>query len=224
LHGSKWVDDSTPIEVIAEHTRPRSGIIVREERIAADEITYIGELPVTTLARTALDLGRHLKRDAAVAHLDALAAATAVMADDAMALAARYRGARGIRRAAIALALMDAGAQSPKETWLRLLLIDDGLPAPRTQVPVSDGVRTAFIDMGYDEPKVGLDYEGAHHSEVRGQYVHDIWRAELIARQGWDDLRVVAEHSRASILQRVRTAFALRGWTPPPPPRSARGS
>jgi hypothetical protein len=223
LHGSKWVDDSTPIEVIAEHTRPRSGIIVREERIAADEIAYIGELPVTTLARTALDLGRHLKRDAAVAHLDALAAATAVSADDAMALAARYRGARGIRRAAIALALMDAGAQSPKETWLRLLLIDDGLPAPRTQVRVSDGVRTAFIDMGYDEPKVGLDYEGAHHSEDRGQYVHDIWRAELIARQGWDDLRVVAEHSRAFILQRVRTAFALRGWTPPPP-RSARRS
>ena len=223
LHGSKWVDDATPIEVIAEHTRPRSGIIVREERIAADEITYIGELPVTTLARTALDLGRHLKRDAAVAHLDALAAATAVSADDAMALAARYRGARGIRRAAIALALMDAGAQSPKETWLRLLLIDDGLPAPRTQVRVSDGVRTAFIDMAYDEPKVGLDYEGAHHSEDRGQYVHDIWRAELIARQGWDDLRVVAEHSRAFILQRVRTAFALRGWTPPPP-RSAGGS
>ena len=224
LHGSKWVDDSTPIEVIAEHTRPRTGIIVREERIAADEITYIGELPVTTLARTALDLGRHLRRDTAVAHLDALAAATAVSADDAMALAARYRGARGIRQAAVALALMDAGAQSPKETWLRLLLIDDGLPGPRTQVRVSDGMQTAFIDMGYDEPMVGLDYEGAHHSENRGQYVHDIGRAELIERQGWDDLRVVAEHSRAFILQRVRTAFALRGWTPPPPPRSARRS
>jgi hypothetical protein len=223
LHGSKWVDDSTPIEVIAEHTRPRTGIIVREERIAADEITYVGELPVTTLARTALDLGRHLSRDTAVAHLDALAAATAVSADDAMALAARYRGSRGIRRAAVALALMDAGAQSPKATWLRLLLIDDGLPAPRTQVRVTDGVQTAFIDMGYDEPMVGLDYEGAHHSENRGQYVHDIGRAEFIERQGWDDHRVVAEHGRAFILQRVRAAFALRGWTPPTP-RSARRS
>lgn len=164
-----------------------------------------------------------MKRDAAVAHLDALAAATGVSADDAIALAARYRGARGIRRAAVALTLMDAGAQSPRETWLRLLLIDDGLPAPRTQVRVSDGVQTAFIDMGYDEPKVGLDYEGAHHSENRGQYVHDIGRAELIDRQGWDDLRVVAEHSRAFILHRVRSAFALRGWTPPSP-KSAGGS
>jgi very-short-patch-repair endonuclease len=88
---------------------------------------------------------------------------------------------------------------------------------------VTDGVQTAFIDMGYDEPMVGLDYEGAHHSENRGQYVHDIGRAEFIERQGWDDLRVVAEHGRAFILQRVRAAFALRGWTPPTP-RSARRS
>lgn len=37
LHGARWVDPSTPIDVIAEHTRPRGGIVVREERIAPDE-------------------------------------------------------------------------------------------------------------------------------------------------------------------------------------------
>ena len=51
--------------------------------------------------------------------------------------------------------------------------------------------------MGYDEPKVGLDYEGSHHSENRRQYVYDIGRADLIDRQGWIDIRVVKEHSRA---------------------------
>ncbi len=102
-----------------------------------------------------------------------------------------------------ALSLMDGGAQSPKETWLRLLLIDDGLPTPRTQIRVSDGVNEAFIDMGYDEPMVGFDYEGAHHSTNRGQYVYDIGRAELIDRRGWIDIRVVAEHSRAFILHRA---------------------
>src|SRR6476661_2220943 len=49
LHGAKWVDASTPIEIIAEHTRRREGVIVHEERIASDEITYVGELPVTTV-------------------------------------------------------------------------------------------------------------------------------------------------------------------------------
>src|SRR5262245_20003237 len=63
LHGAKWIDASTPIEIITAHTRRRAGVIVREERIDATEITYIGELPVTSLLRTALDLGRHLPRD-----------------------------------------------------------------------------------------------------------------------------------------------------------------
>jgi hypothetical protein len=217
LHGAKWVDATTPIEVIAEHTRPRAGVIVREERIADDEITEVCGMPVTSLARTALDLGRHQARDAAVAHLDALAAATEVTADAALALTDRYRGARGVRRARTALALMDGGAQSPRETWLRLLLIDDGLPPPRTQIEVSDGFRRAYLDMGYDEPKVGLDYEGAHHSTERTHYVHDIRRGELIDGQGWIDLKVVTEHSRRFVLDRVRQAFARRGWTPPPP-------
>src|SRR5690348_11500535 len=66
--------------------------------------------------------------------------ATGVLPIDALAVAAKYRGLRGIRRARIALALMDGGAQPPKETWLRLVLVDGGLPRPRTQIRVSDGV------------------------------------------------------------------------------------
>jgi very-short-patch-repair endonuclease len=215
LHGAKWIDASTPIELIAEHTRKRDGVIVREERIGADEVTYIGELPVTTIARTALDLARHLPRDIAVMHLDALTAATGVLPIDALALAEKYPGLRGIRRARTALALMDSGSESPKETWLRLVLIDGGFGRPRTQIRLSDGVKEAFIDMGYDEPKVGFDYDGWHHSENRYQYVHDIGRAEFVEREGWLDIRVVAEHSRRFILHRAREAFARRGWVPP---------
>jgi hypothetical protein len=99
LHGARWVDASTPIEIITEHTRKRPGVIVREERIGSDEITCVGELPVTRVARTAFDLARHLPRDTAVAHLDALAAATGVLPIDTLAVAAKYPGARGIRRA-----------------------------------------------------------------------------------------------------------------------------
>ncbi|VEG57621.1 cullin, a subunit of E3 ubiquitin ligase [Mycolicibacterium aurum] len=215
LHGAKWIDTQTPIDIIAEHTRPRSGIIVREERIGVDEITSVGGLCVTTPVRTALDLARHLPRDTAVCHLDALGRATGVRPDRVLELAARYRGARGIQRARQSLALMDSGAQSPRETRLRLMLVDDGLPPPRTQVLVTDGIAQAFIDMGYEEPKVGLDYDGSHHRLERRQYVHDIGRAEFIDRQGWIDIKVVAEHSRAFILHRVWEAFARRGWTPP---------
>lgn len=215
LHGAKWVDAATPVEVITAHTRRRDGVIVREERLAPDEIIYARELPVTGPARTAWDLARHLPRDIAVAHLDALAAATGVSAEDALELSDRYRGARGVRRALTALQLMDAGAQSPEETRVRLLLIDAGLPAPRTQIRLSDGYEEAFLDMGYEEPMVGLDYDGVHHSENRRQYVYDVGRSAFIERQGWIDIHVLKEHSRRYILHRVFDAFARRGWTPP---------
>ncbi len=214
IHGALWVEATTPIEMIGTASRMPSGIIVRNERIADDEIIECDGLLVTTPQRTAFDLARHLPRDPAVAHLDALARATEVKAVDVLSLAERYPRARGLPRSRIALDLMDGGAQSPKETWLRLVLIDDGLPKPRTQIRVSDGFNEAFIDMGYDEPMVGLDYEGRQHSDDRERYVHDIGRAELVDGQGWIDIRVVAEHRKRYILHRVKEAFARRHYRP----------
>jgi hypothetical protein len=75
LHGALWVDATTPIEMIWRSTRPPSGIVVRNERIEADEIVEVNKMPVTSPARTALDLARRLPRDVAVMHLDALARA-----------------------------------------------------------------------------------------------------------------------------------------------------
>lgn len=210
LHGARWVDPMTPIELIAGYSRSPAGIIVRNERLQDDEIVQVCGLAVTNPARTALDLARHLPRDDAVAHLDALARATGVRAQDALALRDRYPKARGLFSAAKVLPLLDPGGHSPRETWLRLVLIDGGLPRPRTQIRLSDGFTEAFIDLGYDDAKLGLDYEGAQHAMDRRQYVHDIGRAEFIDRQGWLDIRVVAEHSRAFILHRVRTALKLR--------------
>ncbi|MEZ0363936.1 hypothetical protein ACAG26_09590 [Mycobacterium sp. pUA109] len=211
VHGAQWVETTTPIEMIWRNGRPPPGIVVRNERIAADEIVDVDGMLVTSPARTALDLGRHLPRDVAVRHLDALARATDVKADHALLLAERYPKARGLGRSQVALALMDGGAESPKETWLRLLLIDAGLPPPRTQIRVTDGFNEAVIDMGYDAPMVGLDYDGQHHSSDRACYVHGIGRAELIESAGWIDIHVVREHSRRFILHRVAQAFARRG-------------
>lgn len=210
LHGALWVPSITPIEMIWRNGRPPDGIVVRNERIEADEITVAAGLPVTTPPRTALDLARHLHRDLAVQSLDALARATDVKAADALHLGDRLPRARGLRRAEIALDLMDSGAQSPQESWLRLVLIDGGLPRPRTQIRVTDGFNEAFIDMGYDDAMVGLDYDGKHHATDRPRYVHDIGRNELIARQKWIDIHVVVEHSKAFILHRAREALRLR--------------
>ncbi len=211
LHGALWVDDDAPVELLWSAGRPPAGIIARNERFEADELVEIGGLLVANPARTALDLGRHLSRGAAVEHLDSLSRATGLEHSEVSTLIERYPGARGVARSRIALDLMDAGAQSPKETWLRLLLIRAGFPRPRTQIHVSDGFTNAFLDMGWDDPMIGVDYDGKQHSSDRVRYVHDIGRNEMVRRRGWIDLHVVAEHSKRYIIQRVDDAFARRG-------------
>lgn len=211
VHVAQWVRADTPIELVAGRDRSPTGIITRNERIDPDEVMTVGGLLVTTPARTAADLARHLPRDEAVRHLDALAVATDVPADDALAPLERHPRARGRRRAPVALGLMDSGGQSPKETWLRLLFTDAGFPRPRTQIEVSDGVSMAILDMGWDDILVAADYDGYQHLTDRQRYVHDIGRNEMVAREGWFDLHVVAEHSRSYIVRRTADAFARRG-------------
>jgi hypothetical protein len=66
MHGALWVSAATPIEMIWRCGRPPPGIVVRNERIDADEVMQLDGLLVTTPDRTALDLARHLPRDLAV--------------------------------------------------------------------------------------------------------------------------------------------------------------
>ncbi|MCW2690667.1 MAG: hypothetical protein JWR37_5557 [Mycobacterium sp.] len=105
---------------------------------------------------------------------------------------------------------MDAGSQSPKESWLRLILIDAGLPPLVTQIEVRLGTAVAYLDMGWEDPMVAVEYDGDQHRTDRRQYVKDINRAEMLQRLGWIVVRAIAEDRPAVIVGRVRRALASR--------------
>jgi hypothetical protein len=170
---------------------------------------------VTSVARTAFDLGRHLPRGQALARLDALMHVTPFSLEDVSVVAKRYRGARGLRRLGDVLPLVDGGAASPKESWLRLLLIDAGLPKPTTQIPVNDGWRAVgLLDMGWEDYKVAVEYDGDQHRTDRRQFVKDINRLAQLADLGWIVVRVVAEHRPDYVVNRVSQALIHRGYRP----------
>jgi hypothetical protein len=211
IHGALWVDETAPVELLWQNCNPPSNIICRDERFACDEVVEIDNMAVATIQRTAFDLGRHLPRGAAVAHLDALARATGLEADHILTLTDQYTGARGVRRLKQALDLMDAGAESPKETWTRLVLIDGGFPCPTTQIPVLvENGSTFYLDMGWEDIMVAVEYDGDHHRTDPEQYAKDIARLEKLQRKGWIVIRVIAGHRPAYILYRVRQAWAQR--------------
>jgi hypothetical protein len=215
LHGAQWVNDDEPIELIWDSRRTPSGLVVRNETLGDDEVTRIAGLPVTTLARTAFDLGRHLPRGRAIARLDALSRAICFSGDDVLRLADRHAGARGVRRLRDVLPLVDRGAASPKETWLRLLLIDAGFPMPTTQIPVQDSRGLiAMLDMGWEEFMVAAEYDGDLHRTDRRRYAWDQKRSRLVAGLGWNAVRVINEDTPQDVVARVHDALTSRGWRP----------
>lgn len=212
LHGSKWVEDTTTVELIHGNRHRLPGLHTRGDRIEEDEITVVNGVPVTTPARTVLDLGCWYPTMSGVAAIDSLARATEFKAADVESLAQRYPGRRGIARARLAITLFDAGAQSPKETWLRLVLVDAGLPRPQTQIPVRDefGTVIAYLDLGWEHLRVAVEYDGDQHRSDRSQYSWDIGRLEILQRLGWIVIRVIAGDRPAGIVRRVKTALAGR--------------
>jgi len=215
LHGAPHVDADREIELIWDNGRPPKGLVVRNETLAADEVTRIAGLPVTVRERTAFDLGRHLPRDEALMRLDALMWRNQRFAEVDVRVAERYPRARGRRQLRELLPLVDGGAASPKESWLRLVVLDGGFPPPVTQYPAGSGRAVfAFLDMAWPEFKVALEYDGDQHRTNRRQYVKDIRRIAELERNGWIVIRVIAEDNVPDILARVRSALVSRGWKP----------
>ena len=137
LHRAKWVDDRRAAELLWGNRRPPRGIRAWSDLVANDEVQLIKGIPVTTPARTALDIACRYPVDKAVAAIDALARATHLKMADVEQLIQRYKGRRGIRNARVAIDLVDAGAESPRETWLRLLLIRARVPTASDPNPGS---------------------------------------------------------------------------------------
>jgi hypothetical protein len=213
LHGAAWVDDTEAIEILVDDRRRQSGLIIRMDRIAEDEVTTIDGLPVTTPVRTAFDLGRYQKRFAAIARLDALMRAAPFPPEEVVMLMNQYGPVRGVRQLRELLPLVDAGAESPKESWLRLLLIDNGFPIPETQIPVFDGGSEpfAYLDMGWRDIQLAVEYDGDQHRTDRPQYVKDRRRIPKVESCGWELIRVINEDRPSEILAAVYEAWLRRG-------------
>lgn len=205
FHGARWIDASLPAYVIdTNNRRPTRGIVTWADAIEDDEICSIGEIRLTTPARTAVDLACKFPEDTAVAAIDALARAAHLKVADIEQAADRHTGRKGIRQARATIALVDPGAESPQETWLRLLVIRAGYPRPQTQYPVYNeyGALIGDVDLAWPELKIALEYEGRHHTDPE-QLRKDIQRVDAMVETGWIVIRVT---SREGVFSPTRSA------------------
>jgi REase_MTES_1575 len=220
LLGAKWVSPALDAELIHDNRRPPARIMVHKDTLADGEVGEVDDMPVTTPARTAFDIGRRTtSRLQALQRLDALTNATGVKLTDVEGVIAEHPGARGLVRLRRVLPLVDGGAESPQETRSRLVLVHAGLPAPQTQITVLDdyGDFVARIDLGYRDLRVGIEYDGPQHWTSAQQRDRDIDRYTALLDLGWTVIRVSSEllrHRRGTYVARVVAAMRAAGWRP----------
>lgn len=207
LLGVTWVDVDAPIELISTKRSSTPHLVTRHERLGNDEIVRLQGLPVTSPARTALDLARHSPRDVAVPHLDALKAATDVSVVEIADLAHRYRRGANVTAARGVLRLMDGGAESVRESTVRLAMIDEGFPRPATQIEVRDGMYTVYVAVGWEQKQIALTLADSGDGAQRWS-VHS--RNNFLQVRGWINLYVPENHSLRETTYQVREAFRVQ--------------
>nr|WP_183502705.1 MULTISPECIES: DUF559 domain-containing protein [unclassified Mycolicibacterium] len=216
LLGCRWIDDRHPAELFRRNGKPTTGILIHRGELDVDETCLVDGIPVTTPARTAFDLGRRGDLDKAVIALDALSNATRLRKGEVASLIERHTGVRGIVQLRQVLDLVDGGAESPQETRTRLLLIRAGLPSPTTQILVVDEFDhpIARIDMGWQQWRVGVEFDGAQHWTDPAQRTRDINRLADLEACGWRIIRINSQLLRNApgvVIDRIVAALTAAG-------------
>ncbi len=73
-----------------------------------------------------------------------------------------------------------------------------------------NGLPRYYLDMGWEDIMVAVEYDGEHHRKNTADYRKDIIRLEYIQSLGWIVVRVVAGNRPRDVVERVRRARASR--------------
>jgi hypothetical protein len=178
-----------------QRRRERDGIRLRRSALAPESIDAVDGLPVTSVARTLIDLirARDVGRLLGLQLLDGALRFRRCTKADLDAELQRLAGSPGTARARTLCALARYGVDSPQETRLRLTLLDGGIRDADIDVNLEirddQGVVLARGDIGSRQRLMWGEYDGyAVHVEATAfgrDRIGDRWLHD----RGWTTLR-----------------------------------
>lgn len=234
LHGVRHVDGldrlmrPLPVVVcspeIGQH-RARPGLRPTRRAVHEHEITRVGDVRVTTLARAAYDMALDAQDEQeALVAIDAcistVRGGARTTIDRIEQVVGQHAKTRGITRARTALGLASPRAASPWESRTRHVVVRRaGFRHVLVNAPVFDTVDALAGVVDLLVPAIGLAIEsdGAGHREERA-HAEDNRREERLERLGLTVVRVGAlDHRRpADLVARLQAAAGhARHRTPP---------
>ncbi len=167
----------------------RKGIVVHRSALGPDEITIVDGIPVTTVARTLLDLAaeltrRQLERALHEADIQRLWDVTGLRA-----LMDRYPSRRGTRtlRAIFAANYLGAPTRNDFEARFLVSLVDNALPRPLVnhQVPT-----VGECDFVWPDQRLIVELDGYATHGTRHCFEADRARDRALQVAGWRVIRI----------------------------------
>lgn len=171
----------------------------RSTNVHVDDITRRQCLPVTTVARTLVDVAK-LFRPKALGHIvdDAERRRLVRLADLRRCHERLARSGRARATMAEVLASRAPGRDpggSERELWVIGALQKAGLPIPVQQHRVRLQGRTYFLDLAYPDLKIAIEFDGWDTHRTFRSFHGDRRRTRLLVAAGWIVIPVTARVS-----------------------------
>jgi very-short-patch-repair endonuclease len=184
--------DGEPEVVARPGTKPHDGIRMRQSKLQSDEITVVHGIPVTTVARTLLDLGSLGDDivDKAVRQAEFLRVFDLAEVSRLLDRYPRRRGTAHLRRAIQAFAESDIRTRSDMEDAFHALVLDANLPRPEVNGTVELGEATIEADAIWRDAKLIVELDGRQAHTTRHAFETDRERDRLAALAGWLVVRI----------------------------------
>lgn len=194
----------------AASRRGKQGVLVHAATLPRSHVTTFLSLPVTTVARTVVDLARMSTfREGVVVADSAMRAKTSKEA--LRAVLADCGGWRGIRRAAQVVDFADGLSESPLESIARIVFRDVGLPPPELQVEVfKDGKFVGRVDFLWKRFRTIAEVDGAMKYEDPSRAIAQLRRDARLRAAGYEVVHFTWKEiteQPGQVAASIRTAF-----------------
>lgn len=188
----------------------------RTRTLIPADVTQRGAIPVTTAARTLVDLSSVVPATILGRALDESVRAdqTTLVAVDRC--ARRLRTAHRTRDLSVIRELIaERGdgpelGDSPLETKILAWIREAGLPDPETQYRVRLGGKQRRLDAAYPDLRIAMEFNGWSEHGKRSALEPDLTRRNDIEVDGWLLLEFAHRHTRSEVVGTVRAARAAQ--------------
>lgn len=207
----------------SDEGRLRNGLCLSGERhVREDELTEVHGILATTQLRTAFDLGRLQRPDAALAGMDSMARLGGFDPGELIEGLPAFKRQRGVVQLRELAPIVDPGSESFGESVTRWRWHAADLPWPTTQISIEEGgVEVYRVDLGLPELRWGVEYKGRRWHTAPSAVEHDVERIRWLDRaRGYliDELDHTnlfgpdqdAEERLRAGFERARETFAAR--------------